>query len=253
LFGILVLFFWLRIRKVGRAEAVEAFGDVRLATLPPAAECFMMSGSGSLLLLIHVRLLAFEASGIDKPLMVFRFSRVAASVCTALAEGDFVVRRPETLHCGVIPLAEERVESLQYNRCTVFCSLSALKILLNHWVHKSIPFSMRRRFHKKKIGRDSPRFQAGVVRPFQSSRFSAKTDEIIKIKGVEPRLDIFAALGVLADILGKNGKSFGITVGTSLFHVGRPGFDFPRSTRGLGVGENPLKGFLIAYSLGQLF
>jgi hypothetical protein len=112
---------------------------------------------------------------------------------------------------------------------------------------------MRRRFHQKKIGRDSPRFQAGVVRPFQSSRFSAKTDEIIKIKGVEPRLDIFAALGVLADILGKNGKSFGITVGTSLFHVGRPGFDFPRSTRGLGVGENPLKGFLIAYSLGQLF
>jgi hypothetical protein len=105
----------------------------------------------------------------------------------------------------------------------------------------------------KKIGRDSPRCQAGVVRPFLSSRFSAKTDEIIKIKGVESRLDIFAALGVLADILGKSGKSFGITVGTSLFHVGRPGFDFPRCTRGLGVGENPLKGFLIAYSLGQLF
>jgi len=35
-----------------------------------------------------------------------------------------------------------------------------------------------------------------------------QTDEIIKIEGVEPRLDIFAALGVLADILGKNGKSF---------------------------------------------
>jgi hypothetical protein len=99
--------------------------------------------------LIYVRLFAFEASGIDKPLMVFRFSRVGASVCTALAEGDFVVRRPETLHCGVIPLAEERVESLQYNRRTVFCSLSASKIVLNHWVHKSIPFSMREDSTKK--------------------------------------------------------------------------------------------------------
>jgi len=143
----------LRIRKAGRAEAVEAFGDVRLATLPPAAECFMMGGSGSLLLLIYVRFLAFEASGIDKPLMVFRFSRVAASVCTALAEGDFVVRRPETLHCGVIPLAEERVESILYNRRTVFCSLSASKILLNYWVHKSIPFSMREDSTKKNRAR----------------------------------------------------------------------------------------------------
>ena len=82
--------------------------------------------------------------------MVLRFSRVGASVCTALAEGDFVVSRSGMLRCGVIPLAEERVESLRYIRLTVFCSLSASKIVLNHWVHKSIPFSMREDSKKKR-------------------------------------------------------------------------------------------------------
>src|SRR5260221_11989269 len=108
--------------------------------------------------------------------MVLRFSRVGASVCTALAEGDFVVSRSGMLRCGVIPLAEERVENLQCIRLTVFGSLSASKIVLNHWVHKSVPFSMLED-STKTIGRDSPLLHAGIVSHLQIALFAGESDE----------------------------------------------------------------------------
>ena len=65
------------------------------------------------------------------------------------------------------------------------------------------------------------------------SCFTAEADEVVEIKGVEPRLDVFAGLAVLPNVFGEAGQSFGIAIRSPLFHLGRPGFDFPWRMRGL--------------------
>jgi hypothetical protein len=82
--------------------------------------------------------------------------------------------------------------------------------------------------------------------------FPAEADVVVEIKGVEPRLDIFASLAALPDVFGKTGESFGIAVGAPLFHIQGPCFDFPQSTRGLGVGVDPFQDFAVTFSFGQL-
>src|SRR6266404_744489 len=59
-------------------------------------------------------------------------------------------------------------------------------------------------------------------------RFSSKAGVVIQFNGVEPCLDVFASLAVLADVFSKPGESLAITVGPPLFHVSGPGFDLPR-------------------------
>jgi hypothetical protein len=52
------------------------------------------------------------------------------------------------------------------------------------------------------------------------SCFTTEADEVVEIKGVEPRLDIFAGLAVLPNVFGEAGQSFGIAIRSSLFHLG---------------------------------
>jgi hypothetical protein len=84
------------------------------------------------------------------------------------------------------------------------------------------------------------------------SGFPAEADVVVEIDGVEPRLDVFASLGVLPNVFGKKGQSFAITFRSPLFHVTGPGFDFPRGARRLGIGVDPFKDFTVAFPGRQL-
>jgi len=70
------------------------------------------------------------------------------------------------------------------------------------------------------------------------SGFPAEADVVVEIDGVEPRLDVFASLGVLPNVFGKKGQSFAITFRSPLFHVTGPGFDFPRGARRLVINTD---------------
>src|SRR5204862_4580017 len=41
-------------------------------------------------------------------------------------------------------------------------------------------------------------------------RFSSKTGIVVEFNGVEPRLDVFASLALLADVFGKQRERFGV-------------------------------------------
>jgi hypothetical protein len=95
-----------------------------------------------------------------------------------------------------------------------------------------------------------------IMRLFHKLRrscFTADANEVVKIQGVEPRLDVFAGLAVLPNVFGEAGQSFGIAIRSPLFHMGRPGFDFPCRMRGLGVGVDPFENFAVGFSGSQLF
>jgi hypothetical protein len=83
-------------------------------------------------------------------------------------------------------------------------------------------------------------------------RFPSEADIIVEIISVEPSLDIFASLAVLANVLGKKGERFGIAIRSSSFHVGGPSLDFPWSARCPGIGMNPFEDFTVAFSGVQL-
>src|SRR6267378_5542200 len=82
-------------------------------------------------------------------------------------------------------------------------------------------------------------------------RFSSKAGVVIEFNGVEPCLDVFASLAVLADVFGKPGESLSIAVGPPLFHVSGPGFDFPRRARDLGMRPHPFEDFPVTFSFSQ--
>src|SRR6202011_4931953 len=83
-------------------------------------------------------------------------------------------------------------------------------------------------------------------------RDASRADVVVEIDGVEPRLDVFASLGVLPNVFGKKGQSFAITFRSPLFHVTGPGFDFPRGARRLGIAVDPFKDFAVAFPGRQL-
>ena len=55
-------------------------------------------------------------------------------------------------------------------------------------------------------------------------RDASRVDVVVEIDGVEPRLHVFASLGVLPNVFGKKGQSFAITFRSPLFHVTGPLF-----------------------------
>src|SRR6266851_1840027 len=84
-------------------------------------------------------------------------------------------------------------------------------------------------------------------------RFSSKAGVVIEFNSVEPCLDVFASLAVLADVFGKPGESLTIAVGTPPFHVSGPGFDLPRRSRDLGMSLDPFEDVPVTLSSAQLF
>src|ERR1041385_8179638 len=53
-------------------------------------------------------------------------------------------------------------------------------------------------------------------------------------------------------MFGKERKCFGVAVRPAFFHESRPGFDFPWSARGLGMGLDPFKYLPVAFAGCQL-
>src|SRR6266581_6820877 len=74
---------------------------------------------------------------------------------------------------------------------------------------------------------------------------------VVEFNGVEPCLDVFASLALLADVSGEQRERFGVAVWSAFFHVGGPGFDFPRRARDLGMRPDPFEDFPVAFSFSQ--
>ncbi len=57
---------------------------------------------------------------------------------------------------------------------------------------------------------------------------------------------------MLPDVFSEAGESFGVAIRAAFIEVSRPGFDFPRSARRLGVFQDPGKDFAVAFAGSQL-
>src|SRR5258708_7305069 len=86
-----------------------------------------------------------------------------------------------------------------------------------------------------------------------SSRFPAEADVVIKVQGVEPRLDVFAGLRVLPHVFGESREGFRVAVRSTFVEIGGPSLDFPRWVRKLGMRQDPFKDLPVALPGCQLF
>src|SRR5258707_10454677 len=84
------------------------------------------------------------------------------------------------------------------------------------------------------------------------SCLAAETDVVVQFEDIKPCLDVLAGLAEFSDKFGKKLERLGVAVWPALFKICRPGFDFPRSPRGFGMGLDPFKDFAVAFAGNQL-
>src|SRR5882672_2378265 len=83
------------------------------------------------------------------------------------------------------------------------------------------------------------------------SGLASETDVVVQFDGVKPCFDVLAGLAEFPDIFGKKLERFGVAVWSAFFHVGGPGFDFPRRAPALGMRPHPFEDFPVAFSFSQ--
>jgi hypothetical protein len=83
-------------------------------------------------------------------------------------------------------------------------------------------------------------------------RLSSKSDKVIEVNQIHPRLDVLAYPGERTNAAKEKEESFGVSIWSASQHVFAPLFDFPRAGLMPRVRFEPFEDFAVAFTCGQL-
>src|SRR5438034_4235757 len=87
------------------------------------------------------------------------------------------------------------------------------------------------------------------IRRYQASRLAAEGAVIVQLKRVGPGANVFARLGELVQVAGKEFQRLGVAVRATTILIVAPLLNLPRRAFALRVGVDPIEDFPVAFAL----